>query len=162
MRISDWSSDVCSSDLHLHRWMPQYAVLDFARTDAIACRGDDVVVAANEMDISVFVHAAGVTGDQPIADELFFGGLDVVPVLQEQHRVRAPHGNAACHTGILFFAFVIDNRQLMARHGTAYGPRTRRHDAVAGRDCHIAFSLSVELIDGQEIGRTTCREKEWM
>src|SRR3546814_10045868 len=40
----------------------------------------------------------------------------------------------------------------MARHGTAYGSRTRRYDAVAGRDCHIAFSLSVEFIDGQAKG----------
>src|SRR5262245_49841546 len=50
--------------------MADEAILDLTRPDAIAGRGDDVVVAADEMEIAVVVDAALVAGGHPVADEL--------------------------------------------------------------------------------------------
>src|SRR3546814_10096019 len=64
MRISDWSSDVCSSDLALHRRLAD-AVVDHLRGDVH--RG----FAGDELDASpaTFAHAPGVMASQPGAAE---------------------------------------------------------------------------------------------
>src|SRR3546814_3978430 len=64
MRISDWSSDVCSSDLALHRRLAD-AVVDHLRGDVQ--RG----FAGDELDASpaTVAHAPGVMASQPGAAE---------------------------------------------------------------------------------------------
>src|SRR3546814_5703979 len=94
MRISDWSSDVCSSDLR-HGWMLQEAVLDLARADAVAARRDDVVVAADEAQVTLVVQAALVAGHQPVAAELGGRGLRIAPVFEKHHRIGPADGDGA-------------------------------------------------------------------
>jgi len=60
--------------------MADQAILDLARTDAEAGRGDDVVIAADEADIALVVTHALVAGGHPVADELVARGLRLAPI----------------------------------------------------------------------------------
>src|SRR3546814_19932596 len=66
--------------------MLQEAVLDLARADAVAARRDDVVVAADEAQVTLVVQAALVAGHQPVAAELGGRGLRIAPVFEKHHR----------------------------------------------------------------------------
>src|SRR3546814_4969452 len=59
MRISDWSSDVCSSDL---RFMPHRDILDLDRTDPFAARLHDILRAVGDLHIAFGVDRADVAG----------------------------------------------------------------------------------------------------
>src|SRR3546814_1939606 len=67
--------------------MLQEAVLDLARADAVAARRDDVVVAADEAQVTLVVQAALVAGHQPVAAELGGRGLRIAPVFEKHHRI---------------------------------------------------------------------------
>ncbi len=54
---------------HGHGGVLHQAFLDLARPDAVAARGDDVVVAALEEDVAILVDAAEVAGQQPVAGD---------------------------------------------------------------------------------------------
>jgi G3E family GTPase len=78
-----------------HGRVADEAILDLARADAIARGGDDIVVAADEMDEAVLVEAPLVARGHPVADELRLRGAGLVPVAQEHHRDRAAHRDLA-------------------------------------------------------------------
>ena len=52
-----------------HRRVADQAVLDLGGADAVAGRGDHVVVAADEADVAVTVADALVAGHHPVADD---------------------------------------------------------------------------------------------
>ena len=74
-----------------HRRMPDQAILDLARPDAIARRGDDIVVAPDEMEIAFVVGNALIAGRHPVADELLARRIGLAPVFQKHHRVGPQH-----------------------------------------------------------------------
>src|SRR3546814_19827575 len=83
MRISDWSSDVCSSDLgFVHRRVAVGRGLDVAQLDAEAAKLDLVVDAPVEMqhamapgtEVAGAIHARG-AADEGIVDEALGGPL---------------------------------------------------------------------------------------
>src|SRR3546814_1486845 len=75
--------------------MLQEAVLDLARADAVAARRDDVVVAADEAQVTLVVQAALVAGHQPVAAELGGRGLRIAPVFEKHHRIGPADGDGA-------------------------------------------------------------------
>src|SRR3546814_15935002 len=82
MRISDWSSDVCSSDLHL---AGEIAGNRKADTHVAARRREDHSVVADQIATQVDQRAAGVAGvDRGV-------GLDEVMVVAHARRVLAQH-----------------------------------------------------------------------
>src|SRR5262245_48481385 len=70
--------------------MAHQAFLDLARADAIAARGDDVVVAALEEDVAILVDAPEVAGQQPVAGELLRRRPGIAPVLPHNEGDVAP------------------------------------------------------------------------
>src|SRR3546814_2319799 len=79
MRISDWSSDVCSSDLHFapflmrnsddhtikHRRMTEHNLLDLPGKHVEAARDDHVPLAVDDIDVTVCVTPAEVAAELP-------------------------------------------------------------------------------------------------
>src|SRR4051812_21808626 len=55
--------------------------------DAVARRGDDIIVAADKLDIALGVGDALVARCHPVADELVAGRVGLAPIFQEHHRV---------------------------------------------------------------------------
>jgi len=92
-----------------------------AGADAVTGRGDDVVVAANEVEIAFSVAIALVAGQQPVAGELVFRRFGLAPVLDEHHRVRPLHGDVARLAIGQRLALVIDNGDGVTGHRLANG-----------------------------------------
>ena len=82
-------------------------------------RRDDVVVAAEELDIAVLVLDALVAGGHPVADELLRGGFGVLPVFEEHHRVGPCDGDLAGFAWFHTPSLVIDHRDGVARNRQA-------------------------------------------
>ena len=72
-----------------HRRMLDQAILDLAGPDAVARRGDDVVVAADEREVAVVVDHALVAGGHPVADEFLARGLRACPSIRGTSPGRA-------------------------------------------------------------------------
>src|SRR3546814_16009989 len=70
MRISDWSSDVCSSDLILH----------LRRRDILAAADDHVLDPVLDEDEALGVDIAAVAGQQAGGAERLGGGLGLAPI----------------------------------------------------------------------------------
>src|SRR5581483_1157611 len=132
-----------------HRRMTDEAILDLARADAITRRGDDVVITANEIDVTVLVDASLIAGDHPVADEFLARRLRPLPVFQEHHRVGPLHRNLPDLAEAHRIALAIDDADHVARHWLADGARPRDADGVARRENEIAFGLTVEFVDHQ-------------
>src|SRR5215204_5216354 len=129
--------------------MSEETVLDLARTDAVAGAVDHIVISADEANKAAVIQLALISGDHPIADELIARSLRLVPVLQEHHRIRPMHRYLSQHPHCAGLALIIHNSDVMPGHGPAHDARLVRHDSRARRDDHIAFGLTVKLIDGQ-------------
>src|SRR5690606_20512107 len=120
--------------------------LDLARPDAVAGRGDDVVVAAEEVDIAVAVLDALIAGDHPVADEFLFRRFRVLPVFEEHHRVGPAHGDLARLAGLHLAAFGVDHRDLVAGHRLADGAAAADAERGAGGENEVALGLAVGLV----------------
>ena len=129
--------------------MADQAVLDLARSDAEAGRGDHVVVAADEADVAVLVDDALVAGGHPVADELLARGLRPAPIFQEHHRVGPLHRDLPDLARLHRLAVAVDHRHHVPRHRLAHGARLEHAQLRAGAEHQIAFGLAVELVDGQ-------------
>src|SRR4029079_14990108 len=70
--------------------MPNEAILDFRRPDAVPGRRDHVVVAAHEVKITPVIEHALITGEHPIADEFFLRCFVPAPIVQKHHGVWTP------------------------------------------------------------------------
>src|SRR3546814_2572501 len=111
MRISDWSSDVCSSDLQADAGVARRALdqgvagldvaallggLDHAHADAVLDRTAGVLV----LELQVQLAGAGIQApgldDGRIADEFEDGGMDRHAALAEKHGARLSHRRGAC------------------------------------------------------------------
>ena len=75
--------------------MAQQRLLDLARPDAVAGRGDHIVGATAVPEVAVLVAHTEIPGQQPVAGELVPGGHRVVPVLEQHHRIGPPEGDLA-------------------------------------------------------------------
>src|SRR3546814_9841618 len=65
MRISDWSSDVCSSDLRVR----EQGVLDLSRVDVEGARHDHVVLAVHDEQVALVVEVADFARVEPARSE---------------------------------------------------------------------------------------------
>ena len=130
-----------------HVGMARDAVLDFGRPDPVAGGRDDVVVAAEEMDIAVLVGDALVAGQHPVADELLRRRFRVLPVFEEHHRIRPAHRDLACLSRLQHPAAIVDDRDVVPRNRLADRPAAAHPDRCAGRQDEIAFRLAVEFVD---------------
>ena len=137
---------------HRHRHMAGQAVLDLAGADAVAGRGDDIVVAPDIVEIAVLVAIAAVAGQQPVAGKFGPRRLRIVPVLQEHHRVRPAHRDIAFHAVRQRVALVVDDADAVAGDGATHRPGAHLHDAGAVADHQVAFGLAIEFVDGQAEG----------
>ncbi len=99
--------------------MADQAVLDLARADAVARRGDDVVVAADEGDIALLVDDALVAGRHPVADEFVARRFRLAPVFQEHHRIRPFDRDLAELAGLAHATVGADHRDGVPRHRLA-------------------------------------------
>src|SRR5262249_23692334 len=129
------------------RGMPDQAVLDLARPDAVAGRGDDVVVAPYEGEIALFVDDALVAGRHPVADELVPRRVLAPPVAQEHHRIGPTHRDLAEFAGRPQPGIAPDPRDRVAGHPLADRAGPSHADRAAAREHEIAFGLAVELVD---------------
>jgi hypothetical protein len=129
-----------------HRRVAGQTILDLAGTDAVARRRDDVVVAAEEMDIASLVHDALVARRHPVADELSRRRLLVAPVFEEHHRIGPRHRDLP-FLARPAAAVRADDRDVMARHRQADRARAANADDAAGTQHEIAFGLAVEFVD---------------
>src|SRR3546814_9662613 len=99
MRISDWSSDVCSSDLGVHAGIDEGHVDPLALADALRECGIDLGKTPLELHVGIVVaHALGLPGVQRILVQWFGNPHAIVPGqgLQEGiaigARCRPEHG----------------------------------------------------------------------
>src|SRR6185369_15362477 len=103
-----------------HRVVLHEARLDLRRPDAVARTLDHVVRAALVPEVAVVVHPPLVARAAPFAGELLARRLRVLPVLDEEHRVRravdiaAAHGNLPELAARLFVALLVDDLHAMA------------------------------------------------
>src|SRR5262245_63980320 len=111
--------------------MPDQTILDLARPNPEARRGDDVIIPADEADIALFVQDALVAGRHPLADEFIAGGLGVAPIFEEHHRIGALYRDLPGFTGFQRISRGIDNRDGMAGDRPADGARFRDADRTA-------------------------------
>src|SRR3546814_18729768 len=82
--MSDWISDVCSSDLLSDDRVGAAGIFQRRGSDVLAARGDDdLLLAARDREESFGVERADVSGLEPVAVERLRGGLRVAPVLLE-------------------------------------------------------------------------------
>src|SRR3546814_16774308 len=123
MRISDWSSDVCSSDL-LDFPLQGEKAFDPRRRDVVAAaEHDDVLLAVGYLQVAVFVQLADVAGVQPAVPDCLIGGFIAVPLAAH---TASPGPQDLALPGDL-------------RLGAHDGPRTgRRHGGTDGvSNCRI-------------------------
>ena len=137
-----------------HRRMAGQAILDLARPDAESGGCDDVVVAAEEIEITVLVLDTLVAGGHPVADELLRRGLGILPVFQEHHRVGPGNRDLAGFARFHPAPVLADDGDLVARHCAADRAGPADADRAAGSEHQIAFRLAVELVDRQAEFRT--------
>ena len=129
--------------------MAHQALLDLAGADAVAGRGDHIVLTPDEAQRAVLVHDAEVAGQQPVAVELGRRRLLVPPVAEEHDGVRPADGDLARLAGRQRLAGAVQHRDLMARYRAPEPARPDREQARAIADHEIAFRLPVELVDGE-------------
>src|SRR3546814_20238657 len=100
MRISDWSSDVCSSDLLLHARDLVDAELDLLRIDVEAAGDDEVLGPPDDMDVAALVDRRHVSGDEEAVLAELGGGLLRLAPRSEERRVGkegvSPCGSRWC------------------------------------------------------------------
>ena len=135
-----------------HRRVLDQTILDLPGADAITRRRDHVVVAADEMEISVLIDDALVARGHPVPDELLRSCFLASPILQEHDRVRPLHRDLAELARGRGRAVGADHRDAMARHRLADRARARDPDRSAGREHEVAFRLAVELVDDETQG----------
>src|SRR3546814_15310537 len=80
MRISDWSSDVCSSDLRI----ACEHILHLRRRDILAAADDHVLDPVLDEDEALGVDIAAVAGQQAGGAERLGGGLGLAPRSEER------------------------------------------------------------------------------
>ena len=129
--------------------MTQQAILDFDGANAIARRGDDVVIAANEADIALRVHDALIARGHPVTDEFFSSRIGAVPISEKHHRIGTFDSNLAEFTGGSDGAVGVDDRNVVAGDGFADGACAADADGGAGGDDEIALGLAVGLVDAE-------------
>src|SRR5258706_14910116 len=127
--------------------MTDQAILDLARTDAVARRGDHVVVASHEGEIALIIDHALVARGHPVADEFLPGRVRIAPIFQEHHGVGTLDRALAELARRTTRAVAADHRDGMARHRLADRARSRDTNEGAARQHEIAFGLAVEFVD---------------
>src|SRR3546814_19251646 len=97
MRISDWSSDVCSSDLIVKQADPQHAEEGMDSAHDRVARGDPVLeilaVEAEHQDDSE--HQSGAQNGVQISDKLVHGSS---PILRSEERSVGNEGVSKCRS----------------------------------------------------------------
>src|SRR3546814_514985 len=165
MRISDWSSDVCSSDLPLAR--PRTGSADRPQLEGLAHGGLDLTereALQEPQDLDVFALAGGavVAGPQAGFQEAAQGGegLGQVPLLERGGLVERAD-------------LVFEQRQVVQRiedqvlsligslvAGDDLGGAADNDPLDIAADKHLTVAIGHR--DGiVEIGRASCREKVW-
>src|SRR3546814_14559801 len=108
MRISDWSSDVCSSDLGMNTLAPACVgdaddrdlrdvgmrsdgVFDFGREDILAARDHHVLHPVANEEIAARVEIARVAGMDPAVGQRCGAFLGLVPIAEHPTRAAYPH-----------------------------------------------------------------------
>src|SRR5262247_35492 len=126
--------------------MPDQAIFDLGRPDAVARRGDDVVVAPDEAHVAVLVYDALVARRHPVADELVARGVGLAPIFQEHHGIGPRDRDLTELARRATRAVRPDHRDAMAGHRLADGTGPRHPDGGAGGQHQIALGLAVELV----------------
>jgi hypothetical protein len=106
----------------LHGGMGDQTIFDGSGSDAIAGAGDDVVVAADELNVAAGMAHAGVAGEQPVADILFARSRLVVPITEEHDGVGPAYRNVADATVRQHVAFIIDDATVCPGAGLPIAP----------------------------------------
>src|SRR3546814_19365784 len=125
MRISDWSSDWCSSDLPVHRGAQHYNALDMGNRQKILKIGqvDDRIVVARIGVIGGPPAAAVVDGDHPTLRCIAAG--EIVEVLAVAGQARQAQPRQAWRMAVAVVAVVGAPRSEERRVGQG-GVRTGR------------------------------------
>src|SRR3546814_11875196 len=85
MRISDWSSDVCSSDLRIGDWAQKLGFAPLNRLWQLLLKGHDEVLRANnplehlEMLLLRVIYAASLPDPGELAKRIEAGGISAMP-----------------------------------------------------------------------------------
>src|SRR5215218_5289027 len=127
--------------------MPDQTILDLARSDAVAGRCDDVIFAADEIDIAIVVDAALVSGGHPVSDEFVSRRRRTLPVLQKHHRIRPLHRDLSDFVDGGARAVLPDHLDLMAGYRLPDRAGPRHAEEGTGREHKVALGLPVELVD---------------
>src|SRR3546814_4379015 len=151
MRISDWSSDVCSSDLLLPERAPQSALALLFKIEGLDCKNE---VAALKREIGPLVG-----GEDRLAFDTVKRMMTVAPqsqaTIQDILQAVAPTGMRASLVGdgiaetLLFRVHGLDCKNEVAALTRELGP-------LVGDD-KLAFDTDRGMMT--EIGRASCRER---
>src|SRR6476659_9395165 len=132
-----------------NRRMTNETIFDFARSDAKTGRGDDIVVTADEADITLVVHHTLIAGGHPVAYKFLARSVRLAPVFQEHHGIRTLDRNLARFTGPERVSPIVDDRDGVTAHRLADRPRLRHAERAASREHDVAFGLPVKFVDHQ-------------
>src|SRR4029077_17993251 len=141
-----WLADGCSKR---DRRMADETILDFARSDAKTGRGDDIVVSANEADVTLVVHHTLIAGGHPVAYKFLARCFRLAPVFQEHHGIGTLDRNLTRFTGLERISRLVDDRDGVTAHRLADRPRLGHAERAASREHDVAFGLSVKFVDHQ-------------
>ena len=121
--------------------------LDVVRSEGAAAARDDVFGATDEREVALVVHVRDVSGQVPVAEESRLRLLRQLPVAREQGGRPAPHGEVALDPGRKLVALVVDDANVMTRHGPPEGARLDRSVGEV-RDHDVRLGLAVTVGDG--------------
>src|SRR3546814_16437062 len=135
MRISDWSSDVCSSDL-LGQHDGQHAVLQAVAVEDVGKAGGDERTNAIVVQRPRRVFAAGAAAE--VRSRQQDGGTLVAGLVQHESRVRRPRGAILPGLALVQIAPFVEQ--------------------IAPEAC-ASYPLHELLRDDGRLGRASCRER---
>src|SRR5215471_14484223 len=111
--------------------MSNQAILDLGRADTVTRRGNDIVVAPDELEVAVRIGDALIAGRHPVADEFFTRGVGLAPILQEHHRVGPLDCDLPELTGRALRTIGADYRDRVPGHRLPHGAEPRNVDRRA-------------------------------
>src|SRR3984885_15664749 len=106
--------------------MFEQAVLDLGRADAIAGRGDDVVLAAQVPEVAVLILPSEIPGQEKTAGEFLFRRVRIFPVFDHGDGIGLANTDDAALSPRQLLSLVVDDAHVETRRRLAHRTRTDR------------------------------------
>src|ERR1700722_3546163 len=106
--------------------MLEQAILDLGRADAIAGRGDDVVLAAQVPEVAVLILPSEIAGQKKSAGEFLFRRVRIFPVFDHGDGIGLTNADDAALSPRQLVSLIVDDAHVETRRRLSHRTRPYR------------------------------------